>query len=214
MKVCNCCKAEKSSTEFFKDSSKKDGLSTLCKPCKYAAHKKWVAAHPEKMRAYKDVYASVPENQVKKNAQQRKARSDNRDAYNAKSRAYYAENKDRAYANARKWWLANPERVAQYKAERRAAHRNAFFVPTEDDLFLVEEAYSLRDLRNKLTGKQWEVDHVIPLNNELVCGLHAWWNLQVIPMRANRSKHNTFKNEDALAFSGSDSRFVVTLAPR
>ena len=47
MKVCNCCKAEKSSTEFFKDSSKKDGLSTLCKPCKYAAHKKWVAAHPE-----------------------------------------------------------------------------------------------------------------------------------------------------------------------
>ena len=36
------------------------------------------------------------------------------------------------------------------------------------------------------------VDHVIPLQHPLVCGLHCLANLQVIPARENQQKNNTF----------------------
>jgi 5-methylcytosine-specific restriction endonuclease McrA len=39
---------------------------------------------------------------------------------------------------------------------------------------------------------QMDVDHIIPLNHPLVCGLHVWDNLQILTKSANRSKRNKF----------------------
>lgn len=43
---------------------------------------------------------------------------------------------------------------------------------------------------------QMEVDHIIPLNNELVCGLHVWENLQLLSVGQNRAKGNSFFTEE------------------
>lgn len=46
------------------------------------------------------------------------------------------------------------------------------------------------------TGIKHEVDHVIPLKHEFVCGLHVAANLQILTAAQNRSKGNRFELSD------------------
>lgn len=62
--------------------------------------------------------------------------------------------------------------------------------PKWANTFFITETYDLAKLRTELTGIKWEVDHIIPIKSEYVCGLHVEHNLQVVPQLWNRSKRN------------------------
>jgi 5-methylcytosine-specific restriction endonuclease McrA len=40
------------------------------------------------------------------------------------------------------------------------------------------------------TGVKHDVDHIVPLNSPIVCGLHVEANLQILTSTANKKKRN------------------------
>ncbi len=76
------------------------------------------------------------------------------------------------------------------QAVRRARKRHA--TPWWVDRNALRAVYEECVRVSVLTGIPHQVDHIIPLTNKLVCGLHVPWNLQVIPRALNESKYNKF----------------------
>lgn len=91
-------------------------------------------------------------------------------------------------ARLRAWKKRNPNKVNADTARRQLRLKRAYVAWAKDEL--IEEFYSLARLRTEVTGIPWEVDHIIPLNSDLVCGLHCEANLQVIPAARNLEKSN------------------------
>lgn len=84
--------------------------------------------------------------------------------------------------------------VYQFHNKRRRATRICAFSPYDRELFdlLEAEAYSLCKLRRSITGVDYQVDHIVPLQSRLVCGLHNEANLSVIPAIDNNRKGNRY----------------------
>jgi hypothetical protein len=74
---------------------------------------------------------------------------------------------------------------------KRIRHVTPIWANKENIKEIYKQAVSLTES----TGIRHEVDHIIPLTNKLVCGLHNEFNLQILPMSENRSKNNKFSVE-------------------
>jgi hypothetical protein len=139
----------------------------------------------------------------------RRYKAKNRELLNEKARAYraanlekvreitrrsmkkaYAENPEKYKQRSQEWrsktYAERKEMFAEWGAKRRA--REAF--PVWADRFIVKEMYDLARRRTQCTGIKWEVDHIVPLQSDLVCGLHVEHNLRVVPASVNRDKGN------------------------
>jgi len=82
----------------------------------------------------------------------------------------------------RNLWTAN---YRQAKIQRMPAWLNSGHMLEMESIYAYCSA-----LRN--VGLDYHVDHIVPLRGDEVSGLHAPWNLQVIPGVENMSKGNRF----------------------
>ncbi len=128
-------------------------------------------------------------------------RAKNKLHHNEKCKRWAASNPEKRAATSRKyrantpieiererrrmWRSANPERSrAQVNARRRALRQATPKSLSEFDMLHIGEIYHLAQLR-RLT-----VDHIVPITHPLVCGLHAPWNMQLMPASDNAKKSN------------------------
>lgn len=126
-------------------------------------------------------------------AQIKKERYHNDDSIKAKylehSAKYRANNTDSCKATVIEWKQNNKHKVLAHKAKRRASLKNA--MPPWADKEKIESIYLQAQELTVSSGIPYHVDHIIPLQGDLVCGLHVHYNLQAIPAIDNMKKSNT-----------------------
>jgi hypothetical protein len=92
---------------------------------------------------------------------------------------------ERSYSNGKYAFKLALERAKKYKALPKWAN-------TPKILYKILKIYIDAQYRNLTTRKKWQVDHIIPLYGETICGLHVPDNLRVISKVANQAKSNKF----------------------
>jgi len=118
------------------------------------------------------------------NADRRAYHIKNIEKENNRDSSWYKENKDRAYSNCKSWRVKNKGLSNSYKARYRASKIQA--TPSWFDKDLVESLYVS-------ASNGFHIDHIVPLQGELVCGLHVIENLQILSAEENLSKSNKFE---------------------
>lgn len=114
-------------------------------------------------------------------------RAVNASKYKVYGEAYRAANKSVAKNYKLTWARKNAARVYDRNAARRALCSQA--TPGWAD------RESIRDVYSEARYMQMHVDHIVPLNHPLVCGLHVWENLQLLYQEDNLRKNNKFDPE-------------------
>lgn len=116
-----------------------------------------------------------------------------RECHKAQVRKNWLENKDTYRKRMQRHYQENKE---AYKAKKiRYYNKQSKATPTwlsEEQINQMKEKYWLAKDLKAVTGEEYHVDHIIPINGENVSGLHVPWNLQVLPSDINLSKSNTF----------------------
>lgn len=185
-KVCTCCGETKPKDAF---SAKK----TACKPCRSSQQVAYAQANPHKRREYT---AKNKATIAARRSTQRKARAEKENAYvaanrekiNAQNRARNKAHPEKIREKMRAHQIKHPHVFAANAAKRRA--KKLMATPAWANEFIMAEAYQLAALRTKILGFEWQVDHIVPLQSDIVCGLHAHTNIQVIPRSENIKKGN------------------------
>lgn len=116
-------------------------------------------------------------------AAQDRHRSNNRDRMNARSATWRVANKARYKALRRKHYEENKSDYV-FAAQMRKAHVR-LATPVWQDRGELRRFYAE-------CPEDLQVDHVIPLRGEMVCGLHVIGNLQYLSGPANMRKSNKF----------------------
>ena len=216
-KTCAKCGESKPAAEFFKDCSRRDGLSSRCKPCKNTSNKNYRDANIEKVRAKQaEWHKANRDAQLKKMREYYKTNSETLKDYNAQ---YYTNNKERFSERSAKWRekqgpeaLAKrnrayygrksgqiKERVREYRKNNKHkvnALRRQYegklrkATPPWADMKAIREVYERATLLTQATGIKHHVDHVHPLQGKTFSGLHVHYNLAVVTAEENLRKSN------------------------
>lgn len=97
---------------------------------------------------------------------------------------YSENNKDKELARSKAKRASNKHYYAQKCAERRIKKVSA--TPSWFEKEKVSNIYKMAKALNL------EVDHVVPIKSDHVCGLHCWDNLQLLSRQENAKKGNYY----------------------
>lgn len=182
--------------------------------------KQYAERNAEKLRAYRSEYRA--KNREKLLLQKREAwhangeqnrkrlrdrHAENPEKYCAMAREYYEKraeaareyaktyrevNKDQVVASKKRYAQRNNGKINAAVASRKAAKLQR--TPIWADKTKISAYYNVCAFFNEVNGYiKYHVDHIVPLQGNLVSGLHVQNNLQVLLAKDNIRKHNLFE---------------------
>ena len=198
-KACKKCEEVKDLDHFYKNKQLKDGHFNVCKPCFKIQSDSWYAKNKER-----------------KQATNRAWKRDNAERNRESNYRYYLANKEKYNKLTNDWWKRHPERRKEKgdrwnrlnrhkrlaatllyqkvnagrlnakRAKRKALKLSA--TPEWADGKAIDQYYLIAKYLSDELGIKFHVDHVVPLQSEIVCGLHAHTNLTIAVGSWNCSK--------------------------
>lgn len=152
-----------------------------CPACMRAATQRYRERHPDAVaeavktrKGYHKAYAAA-------------WYDENRALVNARNAAWRQANAEKNRQTNAAWKRANLGKQASYTAKRRAMQLQA--TPRWADMKAIERLYE-EAAALRACGVDVHVDHIYPLQGELVCGLHVADNLRLLSAFDNASKGN------------------------
>jgi hypothetical protein len=162
-KTCTTCGIHKPLDQFNKGRA-------YCKPCHSASALAWSRANREKRRAIANAYTK------RRREKLGPPKKGGRRLFSAE------ESAKRDRESKRRWEKNNYARVLAKTRAYQAKKLNA--IPKWADRMAIEAIYE----EARRTGSH--VDHIVPLQSKIVCGLHCEANLQILTPLENWSKNN------------------------
>ncbi len=203
-KRCVSCHQEKPLTEF-------EGQRSKCKRCRQDERTARYHSDPIERERRKSSRAKYVAGNAEK-AKESDARSyqKRREQILEQKRSYHADKYEADIKPKKAAYRTRPE-VMQRQAEYMRTYSKAHYesnkasylakflkrreqkrraMPSWADIDLIESIYTLARVYTDAFGERFEVDHVVPLQGETVCGLHTHDNLQIMKQIDNRKKSN------------------------
>ncbi len=199
-KICTKCLLNKSLEDFSINSrNKTNGRQPKCKSC----NKQYENENIDHIRIRSKKYRK--DNTEKRSASQKIYRENNREKSIFYLKEYYKQNKNNILIKQREYYQINKiyiaERSSIYAKNNRPA-LNALSkkrklsikkcIPLWANLIQIKTIYARATELTLQTGIMHHVDHIVPIQSKLVCGLHCEANLQVILASENCSKQNRY----------------------
>lgn len=132
-------------------------------------------------------------------SQKQQWRQDNPEVIKASREQWKQKNLDKVRETKRLWAQENPEYQLEYNRAARAENPKKFRAQVAVRRKRVQQATppwaDIKELRAFYEDcpQGYHVDHVIPLNGELVSGLNVMENLQYLPALDNLRKGNRYE---------------------
>jgi hypothetical protein len=111
-----------------------------------------------------------------------------RDKNPAKPKVFTPEQLEKKRESARRFYERNKPAFLASWARRRAAKIQRTIRLSDEHAAEINRLYAEAKRMTSMTGVPHHVDHIAPLQGEMVSGLHVPWNLRVVPATENLSK--------------------------
>lgn len=180
VKTCQHCKKSLDLIHFGIRTDSTDGFMHICRMCNRNRVAQWRKENHEHAKESQKTCYKAKSDYYKEKAKE--ARRKNPLKYKMIDAVKYSNNKARYNEYSKKSYKKNPKRALAlsqiYRNKKSSKFCKQFLKETK--LFYI----------NCPDGM--EVDHIIPISNKFVTGLHVPWNLQYLPEKVNRKKSNRF----------------------